>query len=131
LLLVGLGLLWLPFHFPQYAYMLIWLCLGFLLDPINNLAGRPSAAAHLLARDWKFYITLPLSGLVCGLFWEMWNYYALPKWTYFLPYLNWTPHYFEMPLPGMLGYLPFAVELFAMYQIVLLALGLKDDYLAY
>jgi hypothetical protein len=131
LLLVGVGLLWLPIRFPQYAYMLIWFCLIFLLDPVNNLAGRPSAFGRLLARDWKFLLTLPLAGLACGFFWEMWNYFALPKWQYYLPFLNWTPHYFEMPIPGMLGYLPFAFELFAMYQFGLLLLGAKRDLLAY
>lgn len=131
--LVGLGvfLLWLPIAFPRFAYMLIWLCLIFLLDPLNNLAGRPSAFGRLLARDWRFFLALPLSGLACGLFWEMWNFRAQPKWMYHLPYLDWTPHYFEMPLPGMLGYLPFAVEVFAMYQISLLALGLARDELVY
>jgi hypothetical protein len=131
LLLVGIALLWLPITFPQYAYMLIWFCLIFLLDPINNLAGKPSAFARLQARDWKFLLTLPLAGLLCGFFWEMWNFYALPKWQYFLPYLNWTPHYFEMPIPGLLGYLPFAFELFAMYQFSLLLLGARRDSLAY
>jgi hypothetical protein len=29
-----------------------------------------------------------------------------------------------MPIPGYSGYLPFAVELFAMYQFVLLLVGL-------
>ncbi len=131
LLLAGVALLWLPVRFPRYAYMLIWFCLIFLLDPINNLAGRPSVFGRLLARDWKFLTTLPLAGLFCGFFWEMWNFYALPKWQYYLPFLNWTPHYFEMPLPGMLGYLPFAFELFAMYQFGLLLLGSKRDSLAY
>lgn len=131
LLLIGVGLLWLPIRFPKYAYMLIWFCLIFLLDPINNLAGRPSVFGRLLARDWKFLTTLPLAGLFCGFFWEMWNFYALPKWKYFLPFLNWTPHYFEMPIPGLLGYLPFAFELFAMYQFGLLLLGVKRDRLAY
>lgn len=131
LLMFGVLLLWLPIAFPTFAYMLIWFSLIFLLDPINNLAGRPSAFGRLLARDWKFILTLPLAGLLCGFFWEMWNFYALPKWQYFLPYLNWTPHYFEMPIPGLLGYLPFAFELFAMYQFGLLALGLARDALNY
>lgn len=131
LVLIGVALLWLPARFPTYAYMLIWFSLIFLLDPINNLVGRPSAIGRWLARDWKFLITLPLAGLICGFFWEMWNFYAMPKWEYYLPYLNWTPHYFEMPLPGLMGYLPFAFELFAMYQFGLLLLGVMRDRLAY
>jgi hypothetical protein len=61
----------------------------------------------------------------------MWNFYALPKWIYYLPFLNWAPHYFEMPVPGLLGYLPFACELFAMYQFGLMLLNLKGDALNY
>ena len=131
MVLLGVGLLWLPARFPTYAYMLIWFSLIFLLDPINNLAWRPSAIGRFLARDWKFLLTLPLAGLICGFFWEMWNFYAMPKWEYYLPYLNWTPHYFEMPIPGLMGYLPFAFELFAMYQFGLLLLGARRDKLAY
>ena len=124
---VGVVLLALPLRFPHVAYMLIWLCLAFLLDPINNLAGRPSSFGRLFARDWRFIVTLALAGLCCGFFWEMWNFYALPKWQYSLPYLNATPHLFEMPLPGLLGYLPFPFELLAMYQCALTLLGLRDD----
>jgi hypothetical protein len=35
-----------------------------------------------------------------------------------------------MPLLGYAGYLPFALELFAMYQFVLVLLRRKEDYLA-
>jgi hypothetical protein len=124
--LLGVGVLMvvLPFQFPHQAYGMVWLCLAFLLDPINNLARRKSALGHLLAGDWRFFVTVPLAGVCCGFFWEMWNYYALPKWYYTVPLFDAGPHLFEMPIPGYSGYLPFAVELFAMYQFVLLVVGL-------
>jgi hypothetical protein len=127
---LGVLLFALPFAFPQYAFGLIWLCLIFLLDPINNYFGRKSAFAHLLAGDWRFIVALPLSGLICGFFWEMWNWKASPSWWYYVPFINNGPHLFEMPLPGYLGYLPFAVELFAMYQFLLLVLRVRRDNLA-
>jgi hypothetical protein len=123
-LVLGVVTVALPFFFPHYAYGLIWLCLAFLLDPINNLAQRKSALGHLLAGDWRFIVTVPLAGICCGFFWEMWNSRALPKWYYTVPGLDAGPHLFAMPIPGYLGYLPFAVELFAMYQFVLLIAGL-------
>jgi len=131
-LLVALGgaMLTLPFFFPRYAFGLVWLCLIFLVDPINNLARRKSALGHLLARDWRFLVTLPLAALACGFFWEMWNFPASPKWTYSVPLVDAAPHLFEMPLPGYLGYLPFAVELFAMYQLALLLTGQRRDALS-
>lgn len=133
LLLLGVVSVALPFLYPHYAFGLIWLCLIFLLDPINNLFGRKSAFGHLLAGDWRFFITLPLAGITCGFFWELWNSQALPGWYYRVPVVDRAPHLFAMPLPGYLGYLPFAVELFAMYQLLLMVTGwivrrrLRDD----
>jgi hypothetical protein len=54
---------------------------------------------------------------MCGLFWEMWNYYSYPKWVYQIPFVG-VLHVFEMPLLGYGGYVPFAWELFAMYQLI-------------
>lgn len=135
LIAIGVVALILPFVFPQYAFALVWLCLIFVLDPINNLAGRKSAFAHWLAGDWRFLVGLPLATLICGFFWEMWNSRALPSWSYTVPFLNAAPaylpaHLFEMPLLGYLGYLPFGVELFAMYQFVLLITRQREDNLA-
>ncbi|HEX6799198.1 MAG TPA: hypothetical protein VF116_15930 [Ktedonobacterales bacterium] len=131
LLALGTVMLVLPFLMPQVFYGLVWLCLVFLLDPINHLFGRKSALAHLLARDWRFLVALPLSAVTCGFFWEMWNSLALPKWYYTIPFADRFPHLFEMPLPGYLGYLPFALELFAMYQLALLVLRIRDDNLTF
>jgi len=124
--LIGAGVLCvvLASIFPRYAFGLIWLCLIFLLDPINNLARRKSAAGHWLAGDWRFFVMLPLAGICCGFFWELWNSRALPGWYYTVPFVDRAPHLFAMPLPGYLGYLPFALELFAMYQFTLLIAGL-------
>ncbi len=128
---IGIVMLVLPFMFPRYTFGLIWLCLIFLLDPINNLARRKSAFGHLLARDWRFLVAVPLAALCCGFFWEMWNSHALPGWYYTVPFVDALPHLFEMPLPGYLGYLPFALELFAMYQFILLVCGNRKDNLTF
>ncbi|HLJ33717.1 MAG TPA: hypothetical protein VKU38_08705, partial [Ktedonobacteraceae bacterium] len=131
LVLVGvLGIICfiLPWLFPQYCFGLIWLCVVLVLDPINNFFGRKSALAHIAVRDWRFFV-VPLGGITCGFFWEMWNYFALPKWYYTIPYVGFWK-VFEMPILGYSGYLPFALELFAMYQFLLLLTRRKEDYLA-
>lgn len=137
LMLVGVVMLGLPWFFPRQAFGCLWLGLIFLLDPINNLARYKSASAHLLARDWRFFVTIPVATIFCGFFWEMWNSQALPGWKYIIPGINATPylfggpvpHLFEMPWIGYSGYLPFGLELFAMYQFTLLVLRLRRDYL--
>jgi hypothetical protein len=129
LLFVALGIvmLVLPFLLPHYTFGLLWLCLIFLLDPINHLARRKSALGHLLARDWRFFVAIPLAALCCGFFWEMWNSRALPGWWYTVPLVDAAPHLFAMPLPGYLGYLPFGIELFVMYQFALLLTRQRRD----
>jgi hypothetical protein len=69
-------------------------------------------------------ISLAVGGLICGFFWEMWNYYSYPQWKYYLPGVN-VLHIFEMPLPGYLGYLPFPLELYAVYHFITGFLRLK------
>ena len=131
LVLVGmLGIICfiLPWLFPQYCFGLIWLCVVLVLDPINNFFGRKSVLAHIAVRDWRFFV-VSLGGITCGFFWEMWNYFSLPKWYYTIPYVGFWK-VFEMPILGYSGYLPFALELFAMYQFLLLLTRQKEDYLA-
>jgi hypothetical protein len=124
---IGIACFILPWIFPRYFFGMIWLCVVLILDPINNLLGRKSALAHIAVGDWCFFV-LPLAGLICGFLWEMWNYYALPKWYYTIPYVGFGK-IFEMPLLGYSGYLPFALELFAMYQFILFLMRQEDDYL--
>lgn len=126
LILLGGVCVVLPFLFPHQAFPLLWLSVVLLLDPLNNQMGRKSALAHMKARDWRFFVALPLAALTCGFFWEMWNYLSLPKWYYTVPYVGFAK-VFEMPILGYTGYLPFALELFALYQFLLAFLNQKDD----
>jgi len=90
-------------------YMAAPVFLGFiyLLDPINRRLGEEA-----LTRERT--INLLLSGLLCGVLWEFWNYWSRAKWIYTVPIMQqWKV--FEMPLPGYLGFPPFAVECFTMY----------------
>ena len=49
--------------------------------------------------DWRPVVALCLGALLCGFFWELWNYYSYPKWTYFTPGVDFW-YIFEMPLVG-------------------------------
>ena len=101
---------------------LVWTSWVLLLEPLNFRRGRPSWLADLAAGDASRVLALLASGLVCGFLWEFWNYWALTKWTYTVPYPP-SVKLFEMPVLGYLGFLPFALECFAMYQCVRGLLG--------
>jgi len=112
--LIGIICLISPIIFPKFTFPLVWASFFFLLDPINYLHKKPSIISHLKDRNLKIPLSLMLAGLITGFFWEFWNYYAIPKWFYNIPYVSFFK-IFEMPILGYLGYLPFALELYAMY----------------
>ena len=94
---------------------LVWVGWVLLLEPLNYRRGRPSWLADLTTGDASRLLGLLGSGVICGVLWESWNYWAATRWTYSVPYLGHVK-IFEMPVLGYLGFLPFALEAFAMYQ---------------
>ena len=118
-IMIGIGVisLILPTIWPTYFFPLVWFAFFFLLDPINYLHKQPSIIQHLKDRNLKIPIALIVAGTIAGLFWEFWNYYAVTKWTYSIPFVGFFK-IFEMPILGYLGYGPFAWELYAMYYFV-------------
>lgn len=102
---------------------LVWLGLALFFDPLNALRGWPSATVDLLAGRWRRPASLALAGIFCGALWEFWNYWAVSRWTYTVPYQLFGLKIFEMPVLGYLGYPPFAVECWAVYVFLRSLLG--------
>ena len=122
---VMLALLWI---YPKIFFPFIWLSIYFILEPLNVWLGNRSLADWTKKGDWRPVISLWLGVLLTAFFWEMWNYLAYPKWIYHVPWGNGL-HLFEMPLLGYGGYLPFALELYALYHLITGWFGDKtDDY---
>jgi hypothetical protein len=117
LLVIGLAMLSATLVWPKIFYPLTWTSLVFILEPINYWSGRPYFLKELRAGDWRTLISLSVGALICGFFWEMWNYYSFPKWIYHIPGLAFL-RIFEMPLLGYGGYVPFALELYALKNFV-------------
>ena len=113
--IVGLAGAVMPLVLPsEWFAPVIWLSFILLLDPLNAMRGWPSLTGDLARGDWRRLWSLLASGLVCGVLWEFWNYWALSKWTYTVPYFG-NVKIFEMPVLGFLGFPPFAVECWVMY----------------
>ena len=118
LLVTGVTMLTLMLIWPRIFFVFIWLSVYFILEPLNFWLGNRTLIRETASGDWRSVLALWTGVLICGFFWEMWNFFSYPKWVYNVPGLNFW-HVFEMPLLGYLGYLPFALELFAMYHLVL------------
>lgn len=118
--LVALGLLCAIFPFvvrQPIGTLTLWLSLALVLDPLNHRLGAASVVGDWRAGRYGRTLALLAAGLWCGLLWELWNYWAAAKWTYTLPFLGRWEHvrYFEMPVLGLLGFLPFALECWAAF----------------
>jgi hypothetical protein len=98
----------------EWLVSVVWLSLIFLLDPVNSLRGWPSITGDLARGDLRRLFSLLAAGGVCGVLWEFWNYWAVTRWTYTVPYLG-NIKLFEMPVLGYLSLPPFAIECWAVY----------------
>jgi hypothetical protein len=115
LTVVGLAGASVPLVFPSAWFApIVWLSFVLLLDPVNALRGQPSISGDLARGDWRRLWGLLASGFVCGGLWEFWNYWAITKWTYTVPFFG-NVKIFEMPVLGFLGFPPFALECWVMY----------------
>ena len=116
---LSLGVVFLSgvFLYPKYCFPLIWGGLIFILEPFNYRWGVQS-----ILRDWergslrKFYLLL-VAGLICGILWEFWNFWATTKWIYTVPFFE-ELKLFEMPVLGFMGFPPFTVECYVMYNFI-------------
>ncbi|MEJ5360864.1 MAG: hypothetical protein WHV26_02280 [Spirochaetota bacterium] len=103
--------------YSEFTAGFIWLAFIFILEPLNYLLNRPSLYAELVLGKYSKLLALILAGLLCGYFWEFWNFWAATKWIYTVPIL---PHIklFEMPILGYIGFATFAWEIYAITALV-------------
>ena len=94
----------LPYDVRPWTFGFVWLGFVLLLDPLNAHAGRPSFLAAWRAGDRALVWQWLLAGIVCGLLWEFWNYWALAKWRYVGVPVFPSLRLFEMPLAGVSGF---------------------------
>ncbi len=116
LILSGAGL-FLIGVLPDFLFPLLWVSPLLTVTAIQVLSGRPHIFSSLQHGDWREVVLGPWSALICGLFWEMWNFHSLAKWTYAVPFVD-RFHVFEMPVLGYGGYLPFGLECLMICRMV-------------
>jgi hypothetical protein len=103
--------------FPNAFFFMTWLAPLAILAGVLGLAGVPTPFSDLKDGDYSRLFTLAVAALVCGFFWEMWNFFSMPKWHYAVPYVTrWK--IFEMPAAGYAGYLPFGPICWCLWEIM-------------
>ena len=96
-----------------------------ILEPVAYAIRYPSLLADVAKNGWTRLFAVMAATLVTGFWWEMWNVFSLPKWTYEIPYVGFW-HIFEMPLLGYLGYPCFGIVVFSYAAIALLLVSRQN-----
>jgi len=131
--IAGIAMVSIPLALPAKTAALffgaVWIGFFLMLDPLNERLGVPALRAHWRQGDRRLVYSLLLGGMLCGLLWETWNHQAASAggayWVYIFP----DPlrplglRFGQMPVLGLLGFPPFALELFAFYQFIREILG--------
>ncbi len=105
----GVLLFMLLMLFPDQCFFLAWVFLIPIIEAYQYIRGRWSFSRDLKRGEAGNLVASALSGVVCGLLWEMWNYWAVSKWVYSVPLFE-SIKLFEMPIPGYLGFIFFSFE---------------------
>jgi hypothetical protein len=101
--LVGIGI------WPDALFPALWLAPLLILIALQRWLLGETLFSSLRLGDCRPVLQPALAALICGFFWELWNFGSLAQWRYSIPYVQ-RFHLFEMPLLGYAGYLPFGVE---------------------
>jgi hypothetical protein len=102
---------------PNALFSLLWLAPLALITALQIIMGEASILDGPANGDWRELWQVALAGLVCGFFWEMWNYQSLAHWEYSVPFVH-RFEIFHMPLLGYSGYLPFGLECLAVARLL-------------
>jgi hypothetical protein len=116
LMVAGIGLALIGIY-PDYLYPLVWVAPMLIITGLQTWRDHPTLFSSLRDGDWRMIVTPACAALICGFFWEMWNYYSLAHWEYAIPFVD-CCHIFAMPLLGYGGYLPFGLECLVIGQLI-------------
>ncbi len=119
--LIGAALMVLVLAWPRYFFALVWGASMLMIEPRVYRKSRDRSLLHDLeqGRPGRL-LRLLAGGALIGLLWECLNIGARAKWIYTVPFLE-NLKLFEMPVPGFLGFPPFAVECFIIWQALVTA----------
>ena len=104
----GVGLAFIG-PFSDFLFPLLWISPVILIVSWQAMNNERHILSDLSDGRWSMVFASSVAALICGFFWEMWNYFSLAKWVYSVPFVH-RLQIFEMPLLGYAGYLPFGLE---------------------
>lgn len=121
MLVLSFGVLLVISFYPDIMFGAIWVAPLIIFSIVLNELGMWSPFNPIKNGNWSPLLIIALTYFVQGTLCECWNYLSATHvdgnmaytnnpdyWVYSIPYVN-VLHVFEMPLLGLLGYLPFGI----------------------
>jgi hypothetical protein len=103
---------------PNLLYPFLWLSPLIIVIGLQRIWGEKTLLEDIRNGNWSPVVLPGLAGLICGFFWELWNYYSLAHWKYSIPHVQ-AVQIFEMPLLGYFGYFPFGITCIVFVQFLM------------
>jgi hypothetical protein len=94
---------------PNILFPLLWVTPLLIILALQTLMDERHILSGPAVGNWTAAVTVAMAAVICGVFWEMWNFFSLAKWQYSIPLVQ-RYQIFEMPLLGYAGYLPFGLQ---------------------
>jgi hypothetical protein len=94
---------------PSILFPLLWVAPLLIILSLQTLMHERHILSGPAEGNWTAAVAAAMAAVICGVFWEMWNFYSLAKWQYNIPFVH-RYQIFEMPLLGYAGYLPFGLQ---------------------
>ena len=107
---------------PDFLFPMLWIAPLLVLAGLQQLLSGETIFSPIARGDWRPVLQSALAALVCGFFWELWNWGSLARWHYAVPYVQ-RFHLFEMPALGYAGYLPFGIVCALVIDLAARAIG--------
>jgi len=117
LLALGVASVVLPLVFPHAAFALVWGATLWLPELWCWRKGGDSLLRDLSRGRPQRLLGLLAGGLLAGLAWELFNFWARCKWIYTVPFFD-RLKLFEMPVLGFVGFPLLALASFASWSCV-------------
>jgi hypothetical protein len=125
-LALGVASLVLPLVFPRWAFPLVWGATFWLPELWCWQRGGDSLLRDLTRGRPQRLLALLVGGMLAGLAWELFNFWARCKWIYTVPFFD-RLKLFEMPLLGFLGFPLLALDAFASWNALRLLLAPRKE----
>jgi hypothetical protein len=94
---------------PNILFPLLWVTPLLIILALQTLMDERHILSDPPVGNWTAAVAAAMAAVICGVFWEMWNFFSLAKWQYSIPLVQ-RYQIFEMPLLGYAGYLPFGLQ---------------------